>query len=229
MVVPVSDRAKTRVTLAANAAFLEHGYAALTMIDLAKHCGLSRRGLYNHFKSKDEVFRASISLRNAMAVANGDNAGTEALNRGGSAVDVISAWLDARFGQTRRAIGLTPHGKELNDAAFRVAMDIMIEVSYFSNRKLSELITDLCTRGLLVLRQGFTADRVGRLLGDGARGVNQARPPIPNDEIAGRYRDLVEVILFGCAAPNAAASPAPVSDTDQPATPQQKSRKSSRR
>lgn len=201
----VSNRTKERIILCANQAFIERGYVALSMAELAERCGLTRRGLYHHFSSKEEVFRAALRMNNATAIMDGDEAGTRALETGASPIDVIAAWLDARFGATRRTIGATPHGRELNDAAFRVATDIMIEVSYESNRKLAELVSDLCRRNLLDLRETFDRDRVGRLLGDGARGVNQARPPIPNEEIAGRYRDIVEAILYGCAKTTAAA------------------------
>jgi AcrR family transcriptional regulator len=203
----VSTRAKERIIAAASRAFLEIGFEALSMSDLAERCGLTRRGLYHHFSSKEDLFRAMIRFNNGTAVLDGDEASSEALERGESAVEVITAWLDARFGETRRRIGATQHGRELNDAAFRLATDIMIEVSYESNRKLAELVAELCQRDQLRLRPGFTPERIGRLLGDGARGVNQARPPFPNDEIAQRYRDIVETMLFGCSEPVADEAP----------------------
>jgi AcrR family transcriptional regulator len=196
----VSDRGKTRIVAAAHKAFIAKGFEALTMNDIADICGLKRRTIYYHFSSKEDLFRASLRLRNVTAVIDGERASREALERQADAVDVITAWIDARFGETRREVGSTPYGRELNDTAFRLATDIMIEVSYESNRKLAELVGELDRRGLLVLRNGYGPERIGRLLGDGARGVNQARPPVPNDEIAARYRDIVEVILFGCAS-----------------------------
>ena len=195
----MSDQIKLRILSKAHKAFLDFGYSELSMIKLAELCGLTRRGLYYHFSSKEEVFRASLRVLNAEALASGDQASDEALAAGGRAVDVIAAWLDARFGTTRRKIGNSPHGRELNDMAFRLATDVMIEVSYESNRKLVDLVAELCRREQLRLRDGLSAEQVGGLIGDGARGVNQARPPIPNDQIAQRYVDIVEAILFGCA------------------------------
>jgi hypothetical protein len=40
---------------------------------------------------------------------------------------------------------------------------------------------------------------VAAIIGDGARGVNQLRPPVPPDEIAPRYRQITEAILYGSA------------------------------
>ncbi|MEM5472568.1 TetR/AcrR family transcriptional regulator [Hoeflea sp. AS60] len=47
---------------AALAEFGTHGFAKTTMTDIAKASGLSRTALYNHFQTKEDVFRA-ISQR----------------------------------------------------------------------------------------------------------------------------------------------------------------------
>jgi AcrR family transcriptional regulator len=201
MTVQPYDGAKARIVNSARETFVAHGYEHVTMAQLAEACGLTRRGLYHHFSHKEDVYRATLRLGNVEAFERGDQAASVALARGASALDVLSEWLDARFGETRRLVGNSPHGRELNEVAFRVGTDIMIEVSYESNRKLAELIDELCRRGLLKLRSGVTAEKLGRLIGDGARGVNQARPPIPNSLIAQHYRDVTEVILYGCAEP----------------------------
>ena len=199
MTLQTFDRARTKLLRQANDAFRAFGYAELTMAKLAEVCGLSRRGLYHHFKNKEEVFRAGLRMNNLDDFDRGDAAASAALLRGANAVDVIGDWMDARFGKTRRDIGATPFGRELNEAAFRLGADIMIEVSYESNRKLSELVEALVGRGQIRLRSGMSAEKIGRLLGDGARGVNQARPPIPNSLIGQHYRDITEAILFGSA------------------------------
>ncbi|HEY4078877.1 MAG TPA: helix-turn-helix domain-containing protein [Rhizomicrobium sp.] len=193
------DGARTRIVRRANDAFLSHGFSDLTMSQLAEMCGLTRRALYHHFSSKEDVFRAAIRLNNVVAFEEGDTAARTALAQGADAQEVIFHWLDARFGNVRRIIAASPFGRELNETAFRVASDIMIEVSHETNRRLAELISDLCARGLLTLRPGATAEKTGRLIGDGARGVNQARPSIPGGQIAQHYRDITEAILFGCA------------------------------
>lgn len=203
----LADKAKHRIIASATRAFLDQGYERLSMSALAEYCGLTRRALYHHFSSKEEVLRAAVRTNNALAMLRGHEAGREALAHGASAIDTIAAWLDQRFGTTRRNIGESAHGQELNDAAFRLATDIMIEVSYESNLKLAELVAELCESGQLTLRPGYDPERIGRLIGDGARGVNQSRPPFPNHEIAARYRDLVEAILFGCAIADAVKKP----------------------
>jgi TetR/AcrR family transcriptional regulator, mexJK operon transcriptional repressor len=40
--------------------FMEHGYHATSMRQIAEHAGLALGGIYNHFASKDELFEAII-------------------------------------------------------------------------------------------------------------------------------------------------------------------------
>jgi AcrR family transcriptional regulator len=40
--------------------FLEHGYHATSMRQIAEHAGLALGGIYNHFKRKDEIFQGII-------------------------------------------------------------------------------------------------------------------------------------------------------------------------
>lgn len=40
--------------------FMEHGYHATSMRQIAEQAGLALGGIYNHFKSKDEIFEAIV-------------------------------------------------------------------------------------------------------------------------------------------------------------------------
>ena len=177
----------------------------MTMTALADACGLTRRGLYHHFKNKDEIFRAIIVRSNHEALESSAWAARAMLARGGSALDVVAEWLDIRFGNTRRGVVNSPHGEEMNTMAFRIANDIMIDVSHETHAELARLLDDLAARGLLRLNPGVTTKEAAQLIADGARGVNQARPPIPSGQIAARYRRIAEAILYGCATPGGAA------------------------
>jgi AcrR family transcriptional regulator len=207
MSVQPLDFARTRIVRSATAAFVAYGFDGLTMGQIAAECGLTRRALYHHFSSKEELFRAVIKLGNVTGLERGEVAARALLDSGANALDVIAGWFDVRFGQVRRRVNDSPHGAALNDLAFRLATDIMIEVSYDTNRKIAELLTELEQRKLLTLRKDIPIERVARLLGDGARGVNQARPPIPNSEIARHYREMTEAVLYGCAVQPASGLP----------------------
>lgn len=202
---PEFDPARLRVTTRAREAFDRYGYTALTMSVLAQACGLTRRGLYHHFSNKEDAFRAALWLENIERLAQGTKAAREVLDRGGSALDVVSVLLDVRFGVTRRRLAQSPHAKEINDTAFLLAEEMMMYVAARINEILTGLLQELVTLGRLRINTGVAPEHLAGLLTDGARGVNQARPPIPSEKLAQRYRDMSAAILFGCAILPAAA------------------------
>ena len=199
--------ATAKIIERAEKAFMAHGYATPTMAMLGEACGLSRRALYYHFHSKEELFRGMMRHFNAKHLASAAAVAEQALERGDGAAAVIGAYLDDRYGGTRRKLAASPHWRELNDIAFRLGSDIMIEVAYEANRALAEIIEVLCATGRLRLRPGTSADTAAAMVADGARGVNQARPPIPEGELAARYQAIADAILFGCAIDPSDASP----------------------
>ncbi len=196
---PEFDQARLRVTARVREAILRYGYEALTMSKLAQACGLTRRGLYHHFSNKDDAVRAALWLENIERLDDGTRAAREALDAGGSALDVVAALLDVRFGTTRRRLAQSPHAKEINDVAFVIAQDMMMHVAVRINAILADFLNELVARGRLHINKDVAIDYLAGLLSDGARGVNQARPPIPSEKLAQRYRDMSAAILFGCA------------------------------
>lgn len=193
------DSVTFKVVQRARDAFLRKGYSRQTMSALADACGLTRRGLYKHFKSKEDLFRATLRFQNAEAFGAATWAAEKALARGGTALDVVLAWLDTRYGETRRAVVRSPYGAEVNVMAFELGSDVMLEISEESNARVTALVDTLCARKMLQLRKGLTSADVAQLLADGARGVNQQRPAIPISQLTVRYRRLAEAILYGCA------------------------------
>lgn len=168
------------------------------MVTLAKECELTRRGLYHYFSSKEEAFRATIRLENNEGLGTGNVAAQKVLGgKRPNALDTIVAWIDARYGNARRNLSASAFGKEINDAAFAVCGDVMNEFAVRTHDELAELLRELEQRKLLHIAKPATAQRIARLLADGARGVNQTRPPLPNDSLAQRYREMSAAILYG--------------------------------
>jgi len=63
------ERRKARVMDVATGMFVSHGYAATTLLDIAKQAGVATRTLYQHFGDKEAIFREVIFARdNAVAV-----------------------------------------------------------------------------------------------------------------------------------------------------------------
>lgn len=57
------ERTRQAILDAAYGLFIEQGYAATSMRQIAEKSGLALGGIYNHFSSKDEVFRDIIEER----------------------------------------------------------------------------------------------------------------------------------------------------------------------
>lgn len=181
-------------------AFLDHGYEQMTMSGLAQLCGFSRRALYHHFSNKEEAFRHWLEFYNHDSIARGIAAGRTAMEAGGSAVDVMVETMNVRYGDARRRLARSPHALEINDQAFRRSRDIMIAAAIDFQAKVVDLLKELEGRRQISLKPGVTFEALSQCLCDGARGTNQAVPPIPVDDLHLRYRQIIEAILFGAAS-----------------------------
>ena len=58
--VSKGERTRQAIEEAARNLFLEQGYSATSMRQIAKKAGIALGGIYNHFKSKDEIFQDLI-------------------------------------------------------------------------------------------------------------------------------------------------------------------------
>lgn len=61
--VSKGERTRRAILDAAYSLIIEQGYAATSMRQIAERTGLALGGIYNHFSSKEEVFRAIIEER----------------------------------------------------------------------------------------------------------------------------------------------------------------------
>src|SRR5689334_5773493 len=57
------DTTRTRIVQAANELFYRRGFENTSFADIADAVGISRGNFYHHFKSKDDILSAVISVR----------------------------------------------------------------------------------------------------------------------------------------------------------------------
>lgn len=62
------ERRKARVMQVATALFVSEGYAATTLVDIAKRSGVATRTLYQHFGDKEAIFHDVMYARETAAV-----------------------------------------------------------------------------------------------------------------------------------------------------------------
>jgi len=61
-------RRKAKVMQVATALFIRQGYAATSIVDIAKNAGVATRTVYQHFGDKEAIFRAVMFARETAAV-----------------------------------------------------------------------------------------------------------------------------------------------------------------
>jgi AcrR family transcriptional regulator len=185
-------------------AFIAQGYEAISMIELARLVGLSRRMLYNHFSNKTEAFRYMLWHDGDAAISNGLAAGQEMVDKKKAPLDIFVRIMDLRYAENRRVLMQSAHALEINDKAFRLARDIQIEHATLFQEKLAALIAQMEERGLMAVKRGTSPGALAQMLCDGARGSNQALPPVAIDKLPERYRQILGAILYGALVPKAA-------------------------
>jgi AcrR family transcriptional regulator len=180
-------------------AFLDHGYAELSMRGLAKACDCTTRALYHYFSSKEEVFRATVRFRNELALGACFVAARSCWAKGGGALDIVSALIDTRYGDLRRLANASQHVVELSGEVFKRCYDIVTEVAQRFESDLAKLLRELADAGLLRLRTGVAVEQLAQALANGARGVNQRLPPVAPAALEEAYKDICRFVLFGGA------------------------------
>ncbi|MGL4322366.1 MAG: TetR/AcrR family transcriptional regulator [Paracoccaceae bacterium] len=118
--IAVQDR-KDMILDAAFGVFAQYGYRRTVMEDIATAAGLSRTALYQHWRNKDDLFRALAQRY----FDTGVQAMASALAQPGQSVEhALLAAFAAKDGKFMQAVLATPHGGELLEAGYAVTADI---------------------------------------------------------------------------------------------------------
>lgn len=95
-----SERTRQRTLDAAAACFRRHGFAAVTLKDIAERAGIQAGSLYYHFASKEEIVSA-----------------------------VLAAGVDNAFAATRAAVAATAKGNALERLRAAIAAHLRVVLS----------------------------------------------------------------------------------------------------
>jgi TetR/AcrR family transcriptional regulator, transcriptional repressor for nem operon len=99
--VSKAELTKQRIIEKAAIIFNKHGYAGASISDIMRLTGLQKGGIYNHFKSKDEIAVAAFDhTLGAILAAVIAKVGTQT-----TAIDRLHAFVDSFRGFTAQPIG----------------------------------------------------------------------------------------------------------------------------
>jgi AcrR family transcriptional regulator len=124
---PRGRRDATRVQIldAALSVFTRYGFARVSMSDIAEAARLSRTSLYNHYPTKEDVWRALNQRINdevagaVRSAASGDGEPSARLHA------IMEAWVSWAFELLRSS----PHGRELIDEKDRICAETTAETN----------------------------------------------------------------------------------------------------
>jgi AcrR family transcriptional regulator len=103
------DMRRAAILNAAKTVFSLYGYQRASMADIAQAAGLSRPALYEHFRSKEDVFRTLATALSDAAIEAAEAAWPE----GAGFTEGLTAAVLAKDLEFFRLIHLSPHGAEI--------------------------------------------------------------------------------------------------------------------
>lgn len=161
----MQDR-KDTILDAAFGVFAQYGYRRTVMEDIASAAGLSRTALYQHWRNKDDLFRALAQRYFDTGVRDM----VQALATPGQPVEqALLAAFAAKDGKFMQAVLATPHGAELLEAGYAVTADIAAA----GEARFTEVLADWLAR-LPVPADAGTATRVANSIMAAIKGLKSS-------------------------------------------------------
>jgi AcrR family transcriptional regulator len=160
----VSDEKRQHILAAALGVFFKYGYQRVSMNEIAAAAGISRPGLYLHFSSKEEVFRAAIlQLADDLIVeiAKGLQSRKTIEEKVRYAFEV---WAVQSFDLTRKS----PEAKEIRDSSYEFAREALDE----SYEKLESVLASILKGQVKSSgnKKALSAEKTAHILTSAVRG-----------------------------------------------------------
>ena len=177
--------------------FVRYGYRLTGMERVGQEAGVSRQAVYNHFETKEALFRAAVEQLSEGAHDAARQAGEAAEADGKRLSSVLSAQLVARWRYFTDRLDGSPHADELMSEHHRQTQDLKAAYDEGQQRMLEETITRHCECGTR-LKDGMSAADLARLLVFAERGAKG------DPRGAGGLGDLetiVELLVRGATEP----------------------------
>ena len=192
--------ARDQILLTAQKVFNDFGYRRASMADVSRAAGVSRQGLYHHFRSKPELFIAVIEKAHADTVNRSMQARDAAQARGDDYETIVTAMIDERFGEMLRDLKKTPHRVEIFEEAMKRAAPAILEQTRRFHVLLTELTQSEIKAGRLKLAKNLSVDDLLTAFATMARGISLMQPPPDPHRLKEEYARYIHLLMHGARA-----------------------------
>ena len=144
--------------------FAQVGYRRASMDQVAQEAGLSRQAVYHYFKTKSELFRASVEALHEGAHEAESKAGLAAEEAGHGLADILAAQIEARFRYLLECLEETSQPEELLSERQSQARDLVQSFVDQHVQLHAATIDRVCRAQGLTLRDGMTAADLARAI-----------------------------------------------------------------
>jgi AcrR family transcriptional regulator len=182
--------------------FIHYGFARASLDLIAREAGISRTGLYHHFRNKEEIFRAVVERLNEASLATA----SEQASRVEPLESKLLVVLRAKLGWFFEKLSTTRHGGEILDESNRLCGEAVAEASRRYQKIIAKLLRDADKADEIDLAAtGMSADAAASFVTQSAyglqgRGGTESPTPAQYDK---RLAQLCRVVVAGFRRPSA--------------------------
>jgi AcrR family transcriptional regulator len=194
---------RERILNAAMEVFAQTGYRRASMDQVAEAAGLTRQAVYHYFRSKTDLFRASVEALHEGAHEAETEAGRLAEEAGENLAGILSAQIDGRFRYIVECLEETSQPEELLSERQAQTRDL-IQNFIEQNRKLhATTIERVCRAQGLKLRDDMSAADLAGAIQIAVSGFDDLRF---NASFLDDLRRVVSLIVTGAVTPATSSS-----------------------
>jgi len=197
---PQDGTRRDDILRAAGSIFEHYGFRRASLEEIAREAGISRTGLYHHFASKEEIFRATAERLHERT----QHAAEAAAAAEAPLAQRLLGILDAKLGRIH-AVASSRHGGEIVDESNRLCGEIISKWSRRYQKLIAGVLRAADEAATLRLSDaGFTPDTAASFLVLCAYGLQGPLGSAPTQaQYQRRLEQLVRVSVAGWSARSA--------------------------
>lgn len=188
---------KSALLNVARSVFLKYGFRQSSLVLVAEEAGLTRQGVYHHFKSKEELFLAVINDALNRLSERGIAAADLAERNGAMLEEILFTQLDARFSGIVRQYEKFPHAQEVIDENSILGRELGQKYRRILQQSIVKRLKMHIGDGKIALREGVSCEQIAEYLIAAARGLKHAIPVPSERKFKMDLKNMVATIVLG--------------------------------